>query len=152
VCLPRWRDWGDILRWLSRENVPGAYPYTAGVFPFKRTEEFGYHFSGDSSGPAIAWALQESFGSSYFVFETGPKFEWDIPIVDGIGLYLSPGMLVGFAVAEGNAGVTIQPSFRGKLILGDRGMVFFQPFLLDIMAGSEVIVRYDLMFGGGVTF
>ncbi|MFD0697985.1 fused isobutyryl-CoA mutase/GTPase IcmF [Paenibacillus sp. GCM10027628] len=39
VCLPDYRDWGDILRWVSRENVPGEFPYTAGVFPFKRTAE-----------------------------------------------------------------------------------------------------------------
>ena len=39
VVLPSTEDWGDILRFLATENVPGAYPYTAGVFPFKRTEE-----------------------------------------------------------------------------------------------------------------
>ncbi|WP_241242906.1 fused isobutyryl-CoA mutase/GTPase IcmF [Paenibacillus whitsoniae] len=39
VCLPRFHDSGDVLRWLLRENVPGAFPYTAGVFPFKRTAE-----------------------------------------------------------------------------------------------------------------
>jgi methylmalonyl-CoA mutase len=33
VALPRYRDWGDQLRWLSQENVPGAFPFTAGVFP-----------------------------------------------------------------------------------------------------------------------
>ncbi|MCH8841773.1 MAG: methylmalonyl-CoA mutase family protein [SAR324 cluster bacterium] len=39
VVMPSFRDWGDRLRWLMLENVPGAYPFTAGVFPFKRTEE-----------------------------------------------------------------------------------------------------------------
>jgi isobutyryl-CoA mutase len=39
VALPRYRSWGDRLRWLLQENVPGEFPYTAGVFPFKRTEE-----------------------------------------------------------------------------------------------------------------
>lgn len=39
VALPRYTDWGDILRWLLTENVPGAFPYTAGVFPFKREGE-----------------------------------------------------------------------------------------------------------------
>jgi methylmalonyl-CoA mutase len=39
VALPRYRSWGDRLEWLLQENVPGQFPYTAGVFPFKRAEE-----------------------------------------------------------------------------------------------------------------
>ena len=39
VALPRYRDWGDRLRWLLQENLPGRFPYTAGVYPFKRTSE-----------------------------------------------------------------------------------------------------------------
>ncbi len=39
VALPRYRSWGDRLEWLLKENVPGEFPYTAGVFPFKREEE-----------------------------------------------------------------------------------------------------------------
>jgi len=39
VALPTITDQGDLLRWLARENVPGQFPFTAGVFPFKRTEE-----------------------------------------------------------------------------------------------------------------
>ncbi|WP_080872325.1 fused isobutyryl-CoA mutase/GTPase IcmF [Oceanobacillus timonensis] len=39
VMLPKYQDWGDRLYWLMRENVPGSFPYTAGVFPFKRKGE-----------------------------------------------------------------------------------------------------------------
>ncbi|MDP1757270.1 MAG: methylmalonyl-CoA mutase family protein, partial [Pseudohongiella sp.] len=39
VALPRFNDHGDVLRWLMLENVPGRFPYTAGVFPFKREGE-----------------------------------------------------------------------------------------------------------------
>lgn len=39
VSLPKFEDWGEILRWSMEENVPGAFPYTAGVFPFKRKGE-----------------------------------------------------------------------------------------------------------------
>ncbi|HYN40117.1 MAG TPA: fused isobutyryl-CoA mutase/GTPase IcmF, partial [Rhodospirillales bacterium] len=39
VALPRWRDDGEVLSWLLRENVPGSFPYTAGVFAFKREGE-----------------------------------------------------------------------------------------------------------------
>ncbi len=39
VVLPRFEDDGEVLRWLMRENVPGSFPYTAGVFAFKRENE-----------------------------------------------------------------------------------------------------------------
>lgn len=39
VALPKYKDYGEILRWVYRENVPGEFPYTAGVFPFKREGE-----------------------------------------------------------------------------------------------------------------
>ena len=39
VCLPGFADFGEILRWCMLENAPGYFPFTAGVFPFKRTEE-----------------------------------------------------------------------------------------------------------------
>lgn len=39
IALPKYRDLGDILKWCMKENVPGSFPYTAGVFPFKRAEE-----------------------------------------------------------------------------------------------------------------
>lgn len=39
VVLPKFKDYGEILRWVYRENVPGSFPFTAGVFPFKRQGE-----------------------------------------------------------------------------------------------------------------
>ncbi|MCM3093725.1 methylmalonyl-CoA mutase family protein [Cytobacillus sp. AMY 15.2] len=39
VSVPKFEDQGEILRWLLKENLPGYFPYTAGVFPFKRTSE-----------------------------------------------------------------------------------------------------------------
>lgn len=39
VALPKYKDYGEIIRWVYRENVPGSFPYTAGVFPFKREGE-----------------------------------------------------------------------------------------------------------------
>ena len=39
VAVPCFRDWGDRLRWLRLENFPGEFPYTAGVFHLKRTDE-----------------------------------------------------------------------------------------------------------------
>ncbi|WP_307069337.1 fused isobutyryl-CoA mutase/GTPase IcmF [Alkalibacillus filiformis] len=39
VALPKYKDWGDQLKFMLLENVPGYFPYTAGVFPFKRRGE-----------------------------------------------------------------------------------------------------------------
>ena len=39
VVLPKFKDWGEIIRWCLQENVPGEFPYTAGVYPFKRKGE-----------------------------------------------------------------------------------------------------------------
>ncbi len=39
VALPKFEDDGETLKWLMRENLPGYFPYTAGVFPFKRENE-----------------------------------------------------------------------------------------------------------------
>jgi len=39
VVLPKYKDWGDILRWQAQENAPGHFPFTAGVFPVKREGE-----------------------------------------------------------------------------------------------------------------
>ena len=39
VMLPRYSDHAELLSWLLRENLPGYFPYTAGVFPFKRENE-----------------------------------------------------------------------------------------------------------------
>jgi methylmalonyl-CoA mutase len=39
IALPRYTAWGDILRWSLSENVPGEFPYAAGIYPFKREGE-----------------------------------------------------------------------------------------------------------------
>ncbi|WP_431136060.1 methylmalonyl-CoA mutase family protein [Psychroserpens mesophilus] len=50
VALPKYQAWGDILRWTLQENVPGEFPYTAGLYPFKRTgEDPARMFAGEGS-------------------------------------------------------------------------------------------------------
>jgi methylmalonyl-CoA mutase len=50
VVLPTYTDWGDRYRYLKLENVPGSFPYTAGVFPLKRSEEDpGRQFAGEGT-------------------------------------------------------------------------------------------------------
>lgn len=50
ISLPKYKDFGDILLWVYKENVPGYFPYTAGVFPFKREgEDPKRQFAGEGS-------------------------------------------------------------------------------------------------------
>ncbi len=51
VVLPKYQDWGDILKWNLQENVPGTFPYTAGVYPFKRQEEDPTRMFAGEGGP-----------------------------------------------------------------------------------------------------
>jgi methylmalonyl-CoA mutase len=51
VYLPRYSDWGDILKWQLQENVPGEFPYTAGVFPLKREGEDPTRMFAGEGGP-----------------------------------------------------------------------------------------------------
>jgi len=51
VVLPKYKDWGDILKWNLQENVPGEFPYTAGVFPFKRKGEDPTRMFAGEGGP-----------------------------------------------------------------------------------------------------
>jgi methylmalonyl-CoA mutase len=51
VCLPRWEDWGEILRFILTENVPGEFPFAAGVFPLKREGEDPTRMFAGEGGP-----------------------------------------------------------------------------------------------------
>ena len=51
IAVPRFKDWGDILRWRFQENFPGKFPYTAGVFPLKRSEEDPTRMFAGEGGP-----------------------------------------------------------------------------------------------------
>ncbi len=51
VALPKYEAWGDILRWCLQENVPGEFPYTSGLYPFKRTGEDPARMFAGEGGP-----------------------------------------------------------------------------------------------------
>lgn len=51
IALPKFKDWGDLIRWKGQENVPGHFPYTAGLFPFKRTGEDPTRMFAGEGGP-----------------------------------------------------------------------------------------------------
>lgn len=141
---------------------------------FKLIQSFGWHFLGGPTGPAIGIELQESFGGDLISIEILPKFTWDIAIIKGLGLYLSPSAGIGFVHVAAQCpsgfncagidlpdwnGLTIQFAFDAKLALADRGIVFFRPFSLGIyavdtntIAGWEDLWRWDMLVAGGVIF
>lgn len=51
VSVPNYRSWGDILRWLMQENVPGEFPFTSGIYPFKREGEDPTRMFAGEGGP-----------------------------------------------------------------------------------------------------
>jgi methylmalonyl-CoA mutase len=51
IAVPKFKDWGDILKWRLQENFPGKFPYTAGVFPLKRAEEDPTRMFAGEGGP-----------------------------------------------------------------------------------------------------
>ncbi|PPZ91212.1 cobalamin-binding protein [Cloacibacterium normanense] len=51
IALPKFQDWGDLIRWKGQENVPGAFPYTSGIYPFKRTGEDPTRMFAGEGGP-----------------------------------------------------------------------------------------------------
>lgn len=51
ISLPKFQDWGDLIRWKGQENVPGAFPFTAGIYPFKRTGEDPTRMFAGEGGP-----------------------------------------------------------------------------------------------------
>jgi isobutyryl-CoA mutase len=51
LAVPRLRDWGELLHFILNENLPGAYPYTGGVYPYRREEEDPTRMFAGEGGP-----------------------------------------------------------------------------------------------------
>jgi methylmalonyl-CoA mutase len=51
IAMPKYKAWGDILRWCLQENVPGEFPFTSGLYPFKREGEDPSRMFAGEGGP-----------------------------------------------------------------------------------------------------
>ncbi len=51
IAVPKFKSWGDILKWCLLENFPGEFPYTAGIYPFKREGEDPTRMFAGEGGP-----------------------------------------------------------------------------------------------------
>ncbi len=126
----------------------------------KLAQSFGYHLSGDGEGFAIGAEIQESLGGNAFAFNVGPKAWYDFAVARDLGVYVAPTVMMGLGYASVDSfwgsvsavGFDMQFGVDVKVVLADRGLLFVRPVTIDIAIGDAVALRYDLVFGGGMTF
>ncbi|MGE0431517.1 MAG: methylmalonyl-CoA mutase family protein, partial [Planctomycetota bacterium] len=101
VVLPQFRDPGEVLRWRLLENVPGEFPYTAGVFPLKRKEEDPIRMFAGEGGP-------EKTNKRFHLLAEGAPFTRLSTAFDSVTLYgEDPDRRPDIWGKIGNAGVAI---------------------------------------------
>ncbi len=101
VYLPKYADWGDLVEWQLKENVPGKYPYTAGVFELKRENEDPTRmFAGEGCPERTNWRFHYlSKGQSAIRLSTA---------FDSVTLYgQDPASRMDVFGKIGNAGVSV---------------------------------------------
>ena len=158
----------DVLR-------PGTHPwwFAGGIGPsfgvagrggyghswrnqFNFTEEIGGHFSGEFEGPALGAHFQQGLGNHFFRSTIGIRFWYDIQVVDDLGLYIAPDAQLGWTYIDAGGDdhfMNLQFGAAGRLILGDRGMVFARVACFDFNFGDTYWwMNYNLILGGGVTW
>jgi len=101
VCLPKYKGWGDILRWSLQENVPGEFPFTSGLFPFKREGEDPTRMFAGEGGP-------ERTNRRFHYVSLGMPAKRLSTAFDSVTLYGNdPGYRPDIYGKIGNAGVSI---------------------------------------------
>ncbi|MDH4129215.1 MAG: methylmalonyl-CoA mutase family protein, partial [Spirochaetota bacterium] len=101
VSLPKYESWGDILKWSLKENLPGEFPYAAGVYPFKReTEDSTRMFAGEGS--------PERTNRRFHYLSSSMKFKRLSTAFDSVTLYgENPDSQPDIYGKIGNSGVSI---------------------------------------------
>ncbi|MBX2827731.1 MAG: cobalamin-dependent protein [Flavobacteriaceae bacterium] len=101
VALPKYQAWGDLLRWSLQENVPGEFPYTSGLYPFKRTGEDPTRMFAGEGGP-------ERTNRRFHYVSLGMPAKRLSTAFDSVTLYGNdPGHRPDIYGKIGNAGVSI---------------------------------------------
>jgi methylmalonyl-CoA mutase len=101
VALPKYQAWGDLLKWNLQENVPGEFPYTAGLYPFKRTGEDPTRMFAGEGGP-------ERTNRRFHYVSLGMDAKRLSTAFDSVTLYGNdPGLRPDVYGKIGNAGVSI---------------------------------------------
>jgi len=101
VAMPSFKSWGDILQWQLQENVPGEFPFTAGVFPFKRKGEDPTRMFAGEGGP-------ERTNKRFHYLSKGQPAARLSTAFDSVTLYgEDPGLRPDIYGKIGNSGVSI---------------------------------------------
>lgn len=101
VALPKYKAWGDLLHWNLQENVPGEFPYTSGLYPFKRTGEDPTRMFAGEGGP-------ERTNRRFHYVSLGMPAKRLSTAFDSVTLYGNdPGHRPDIYGKIGNAGVSI---------------------------------------------
>ncbi len=101
VSLPKYEAWGDILSWTLQENVPGEFPFTAGLYPFKRQGEDPARMFAGEGGP-------ERTNKRFHYVSLGMPAKRLSTAFDSVTLYGNdPDMSPDIYGKIGNAGVSI---------------------------------------------
>jgi|TARA_B110000208_G_scaffold21710_1_gene27436 methylmalonyl-CoA mutase len=101
IALPKYQAWGDLLHWNLQENVPGEFPYTAGLYPFKRTGEDPTRMFAGEGGP-------ERTNRRFHYVSLGMDAKRLSTAFDSVTLYGNdPGVRPDVYGKIGNAGVSI---------------------------------------------
>ena len=101
ICLPKFKDPGEIYRWLRRENLPGYFPYTAGVFPLKRVGEDPTRMFAGEGDPAKTNTRFRLLSGNYEAKRLSTAF-------DSVTLYgCDPELRPDIYGKVGNAGVSV---------------------------------------------
>ena len=101
VSLPKYKDFGDILKWQLQENVPGKFPFTSGIFPFKREGEDPTRMFAGEGGP-------ERTNKRFHYLSSGMPAKRLSTAFDSVTLYGNdPNIRPDIYGKIGNAGVSI---------------------------------------------
>jgi methylmalonyl-CoA mutase len=101
ISTPKYKAWGDILKWNLKENVPGEYPYVAGTFPFKREGEDPTRMFAGEGGP-------ERTNKRFHYVSKGLPAKRLSTAFDSVTLYGNdPGIRPDIYGKIGNSGVSI---------------------------------------------
>ena len=101
ISLPKYQAWGDILKWRLQENIPGEFPYTSGLFPFKREGEDPTRMFAGEGGP-------ERTNKRFHLVSLGMPAKRLSTAFDSVTLYGNdPGNRPDIYGKIGNAGVSI---------------------------------------------
>jgi methylmalonyl-CoA mutase len=101
ISLPKYKAWGDLLRWNLQENVPGEFPFASGLYPFKRTGEDPTRMFAGEGGP-------ERTNRRFHYVSLGMDAKRLSTAFDSVTLYGNdPGIRPDVYGKIGNAGVSI---------------------------------------------